>query len=146
MVENVGFTGTQDGCTNPQRDRLADIFIVLRDAGCERLHHGDCVGADALADNLWKQCGGKTIAHPPSNPKKRAFCVADTILPEVDYIGRNYDIVAATQILVATPRGMSEEVRSGTWATVRYARKLHRPICIVYPNGSYATEGNWIYG
>ena len=146
MVVNVGFTGTQDGCTNKQRDTLNNILLAVRDSGVEHLHHGDCIGADALADNLWKQCGGKTIAHPPFNPKKRAFCVADVILPERDYMDRNEDIVKSTQILVATPKGMTEELRSGTWATIRRARERGRPICIIYPNGTYTTEGPWLYG
>jgi len=55
---------------------------------------------------------------------------------------RNHDIVDCTELLIACPKSMKEELRSGTWATVRYARKLERPVIIIYPNGISSSEGN----
>jgi hypothetical protein len=50
-------------------------------------------------------------------------------------------------VLIAAPKGFSEEVRSGTWATVRLARKTRRPdgvtgilICIIWPDGRVKEE------
>ena len=33
-----------------------------------------------------------------------------------------------------------EQLRSGTWATVRHARKLKRPIVIINPDGTLLLE------
>lgn len=48
---------------------------------------------------------------------------------------RNHDIVDATEWLIATPKKF-EEIRSGTWATVRYAKKVKKPVTIIWPDGS----------
>jgi predicted Rossmann fold nucleotide-binding protein DprA/Smf involved in DNA uptake len=42
--------------------------------------------------------------------------------------------VNETGVLVAMPDG-PEELRSGTWATVRYARKQGKDGRIIYPDG-----------
>jgi hypothetical protein len=45
---------------------------------------------------------------------------------------RNRDIVDATVALLAGPDGNRERQRSGTWATVRYARGIgNRPVAIL---------------
>jgi hypothetical protein len=44
--------------------------------------------------------------------------------------------VDQTEVLIATPRGFKEELRSGTWACVRYPRKAGRPMHIVRPDRS----------
>jgi predicted Rossmann fold nucleotide-binding protein DprA/Smf involved in DNA uptake len=36
---------------------------------------------------------------------------------------------------------MEEELRSGTWATVRYARRIGRPITLLFPDGGVLREG-----
>jgi len=53
---------------------------------------------------------------------------------------RNSDIVADSDLLLATPRFYEEELRSGTWATVRRARKANKPLIIVWPNGKVDWE------
>ena len=42
----------------------------------------------------------------------------------------------ATDTLVAAPKEDEEVVRSGTWATVRYARKAGRVVLVVRPDGT----------
>lgn len=150
----VGFTGTQQGLTLLQKSHLAKI---LADLAPSEFHHGDCIGADVQTammmqrvrrtfadtsgedpetDRKIKAVGHcKIICHPPTNSTKRAFFRGnDVVLPEKDYLDRNHDIVQETQVLVACPKG-PEELRSGTWATIRHARKLLRPIYIIYPDG-----------
>jgi hypothetical protein len=140
---NIGFTGTQNGVTRLQLSTLWKIMNAARSIGIEHLHHGDCIGADRDAHLLWTGLGGKTVGHPPLDPKKRAWCICDVMLPERPYMDRNEDIVLSTQILIAAPDGKTERTRSGTWATVRRARVHHKPICIIFPGGSYITEGKW---
>jgi predicted Rossmann fold nucleotide-binding protein DprA/Smf involved in DNA uptake len=42
--------------------------------------------------------------------------------------------------LIACPQTLKEEIRSGTWTTVRIARRLGRVIWLVYPNGAIVIE------
>jgi hypothetical protein len=129
-VSKIGFTGTQRGMTEIQAETISNYF----GDGVE-FHHGDCTGADEQAHRLAKAAGCLIIIHPPINPNKRAFCIADNILPQKDYLDRNHDIVDATELLLATPGEQEEQLRSGTWATIRYARKWKKPTIIIYPNG-----------
>jgi predicted Rossmann fold nucleotide-binding protein DprA/Smf involved in DNA uptake len=60
-----------------------------------------------------------------------------------EYLKRNRAIVDGSEILVATPKEEDgEALRSGTWATVRYARKMGRVIYIVRPSGVIEIETN----
>lgn len=130
----LGFTGTSYGTTPAQRAALAVVFTNLRP---DELHLGDCVGADAEA---WALATCRRVGHPPSNPRARAYCAYDEERAPLPYLKRNRVIVDATECLVATPRTFKEELRSGTWATVRYARGLGRPVCIVWPDGTLTEE------
>lgn len=53
------------------------------------------------------------------------------------YLERNAAIVQSTLELIATPGETVEQVRSGTWATIRQARRRRRPTTIVWPDGTY---------
>jgi len=56
---------------------------------------------------------------------------------------RNRDIVDECDLLVACPGSDHEELRSGTWACIRYARKVKRKTIIIWPDGTLGiyTEG-----
>lgn len=43
-------------------------------------------------------------------------------------------------MLIAFPPSKEEITRSGTWSTIRYARKCHKSLIIVYPDGQTITE------
>jgi hypothetical protein len=125
----VGFTGTQKGMTDNQKQ----VFIEFIKTNIPKeFHHGDCIGADSDAHELVKKYSPNTkiVIHPPSDTKKRAFKSGE-LLGEKDYLARNKDIVETTDVLVAAPKTEKEELRSGTWSTVRHARKLNRKIVIV---------------
>jgi hypothetical protein len=126
-----GFTGTQQGCTEPQ---WTVLLVELKKA--TEFHHGDCVGADAEAHAIAKSFGAWTVCHPPLIEKSRAFTVNDETREPKDYLVRNHDIVDETAFMIACPKGMSEELRSGTWATIRYARKRGKSGIIIFPDGS----------
>lgn len=128
---NIGFTGTQVGMSESQKDKLAEIlFRAADDHPGESLefHHGDCVGADAQADSIARSAGFRVVVHPPTNDAKRAFRArpGDAVREPRPYLVRNVDIVDETGFLVAAPKSAEEELRSGTWATVRYARSIRR--------------------
>lgn len=143
-IISIGFTGTSGHVTRVQENRLDYTFADLRRDRALTLHHGDCIGADKIAHELWKGLGGNVWIHPPTDPKKRAWCKADEedfINAERPYLDRNMDIAMGCQLLIACPGNMTELPRgSGTWATIRYARKLLKPITIIFPDGSIAHE------
>lgn len=118
----IGYTGTQIGMSARQKMGLR-THLLLAEPDSE-FHHGDCIGGDQEAHDIALELGLRIVLHPPINKSKRAFCKGATqMLEPKDYIPRNHDIVDAAQLLIAAPKMNDEELRSGTWATVRYARK-----------------------
>ncbi len=132
----IGFTGTQLGMTQLQRDAL---YRLLRDETgfVLEFHHGDCIGSDSEAHDIAEQLGFEIVIHPPENPNKRAFKKGTRTRVPNPYLVRNHAIVNQTDKLIATPSNKFEKLRSGTWATIRYAKKAKRPICIIFPNGEH---------
>lgn len=127
----VGWTSTQHGLTPTQLRAAADWIVRLETT---QLHHGDCIGGDEQIHAVCLALGIRVVLHPPSDSSKRAFCEgAAVILEPRPYLDRNHDIVDATQALVAAPKQELEQVRSGTWATVRYARSRGRRVIVVGP-------------
>lgn len=142
MAFGVGFTGTSKGMTLAQHLSVDFLFYsAFRQFGAE-LHHGDCVGADEQAHKIvrWYSEPIKIHGHPPDLVAKRAKCSFDTVDEPKPYLVRNHAIVAATLCLIAAPAQPQEVLRSGTWATVRHARKLNRWIAIAFPDGSIRYE------
>ena len=129
-MKTTGFTGTQEGMTRAQKF----VFKSILAAG--HFHHGDCVGADEQAHDIARTLGLYIITHPPINEYKRAFCDADEQCPAKEYLERNRDIVNVSSNMIATPKQFEEQLRSGTWATIRYARKMKKNLTIIYPDGS----------
>ena len=53
---------------------------------------------------------------------------------------RKKAIVRASQVVIVAPGTEQEILRSGTWQTVRFARKYKRPLTIIYPSGRVEIE------
>lgn len=136
----VGITATRSGLTAKQTDRLARLLAGEYGWDVAEVRHGDCVGGDATADALAAALGIRRVAHPPVNDALRAFCGADELRPAEEYHARNRAIVLASCPLVAMPATFREQKYGGTWATVRFARGLRRPVLVVRPDGSVAAE------
>ena len=130
----VGFSGTQVGLTELQ---VHQITGYLRQLQPREVHHGDCVGADAQFHALVREILPKAriIIHPPLVDGKRAFCEGDETKEARAYLARNRDIVRGSEVLLAAPQA-PEVLRSGTWATVRFARKRNHPVILVLPDTS----------
>ena len=139
IPDAIGFTGTQDGMRDAQLDEVKDRLYRLYQKGADWFHHGDCEGADEEARSIAGDIGYQIHRHPGIGNKRAGTSFNKTEEPKA-YLVRNHDIVDATAILIAAPRAKLEQQRSGTWATVRYARKLGRPIYIVLPDGSSKRE------
>lgn len=130
-----GFTGTQRGMTDAQKRALEDQLVQR---GIGKLRHGDCKGGDEEADAIAKNLFVRPLLHPPADPTKRAFCVTPpaSIAETKPYRERNQDIVNGCTILFAAPRLDREELRSGTWMTIRYAGRVGRRTVIIWPDGT----------
>lgn len=128
----LGFTGTQFGMTPEQQYNFhalmlnPDICPIILGVQNE-FHHGDCVGADADAFIIAHALGWYTVAHPCDIEDKRAFTKSEIIMPVRQPLERNRVIVDTVDVLVAAPLSTEEVLRSGTWSTIRYARKIGKP-------------------
>lgn len=133
----VGITATQKGMTAKQKTELRNLLMDYRDDITE-FHHGDCIGGDDDAHKIAVEVFGAAAAdiiwiHPGDNPAKRAFNKSNHVLRPKDNLERNRDIVDAIHVLIAAPKTAKEVLRSGTWATVRYAKKCRRALSILNP-------------
>ncbi len=135
----VGFIGTQRGMTNPQAHELIEYLIELHMANDLReFHHGDCIGADShfhtiMMKLLKYEAHNLIYIHPPENESKRAWCYSKHVFTPKPYIERNHDIVDAVDIVIAAPKERYEVLRSGTWATIRYARTAGKTVHVIDP-------------
>lgn len=140
MTQDLGFTGTQQGLTKGQRSALNTWLVNLAPV-YHGLHLGDCVGADTEVYALMAARSGtglhsyRLIGHPPTNPGRRAFCAYDEERDPAPYLVRNRAIVDESHLLFAAPED-HEVPRSGTWSTIRYARRLGKPVIVFWPDGS----------
>jgi hypothetical protein len=130
----IGFTGTRKFLSVVRRESLRNYLENLQKTTTLPLefHYGDCIGMDAIAFEVARDLGIKTICHPPLGERYRAFTEADVILSEKEYIARNHDIVDICDMLIAMPKNPEkEELRSGTWATIRYCTKIGKTVYII---------------
>lgn len=136
IFHHIGFTGTQKGMTLNQKRAFVELIRAFDAKTGIYFHHGCCVGADAEAHGLVLKIVGKDciVLHPPKNSAKEAACEGFGQRRErKDYLDRNHDIVDECTLLIAAPEELKEERRSGTWATVRYARKKEVPVIVLDP-------------
>jgi hypothetical protein len=136
---HLGITGTKKGVTEPQFDIVKSF--ILEDTTVTHLHEGDCVGVDHQVTLLFQEYkpNVQIVCHPPIKPHYRAYGPYDILNEEKDYLVRDKDNVDESDYLWACPDG-AERIRSGTWTTVRYARKKGIPITIIMPNGEVIYE------
>jgi hypothetical protein len=133
----LGFSGTREGMTPPQRQRVREIMDEL---GPALARHGMCVGADSQFHDDCRERGVPAIGHPGDQPAMRARCegLLREEAPKANLV-RNKDIARECSVLVAAPKEMREpdDPRgAGTWSTVRYARQRGKPTRVVLPDGS----------
>lgn len=133
-----------------QLQRLRDgLRWLINRHGITVVHHGDCVGADAQFHRLCVALTliPKIVIHPPIDPRKRAYCdllqnyswpsqiSPESMIIEVrhpkEYLVRNKDIVRESDFLFVGPSSNTEELRSGTWSTYRFAKTNGKPYDIL---------------
>ncbi len=146
----IGFTGSRKGMSENQKAAFQQLIQNLhiipglhRGHVITELHHGMCVGADHQAHKITRNLYyDVTIIGHPSSEHNCVDVYCDATLPARPALKRNLDIVDYCDILIATPGTKQEVLRSGTWATIRYARKLARKVMILDP---YIESIKWKY-
>jgi hypothetical protein len=122
----VGVTGTREGMTLHQKEQFVLKLFELK---VTEFHHGDCEGADAEAHDIVREFfpDVRIVVHPPSLTKTQAFRKGDEHRKPLPYIVRDKNIVDETEFLIGAPLSDTEVWRSGTWTTIRHARKTGKP-------------------
>lgn len=141
----LAFTGTRRGLTSRQRDSLGRLLrgLVGRAESVHEFHAGCAEGADAEAMALADEFAIPITGHPSnivSQTSAEALALCTETNAPLPPLERNGNIVAACDALVACPAEMEEQVRSGTWSTVRKARWKELPIWVIYPDGDVVKE------
>lgn len=143
---HYGVTGTSHGMTASQ---LAAARKALAAFGSDSVqHNGLCIGADEEFAKIGRTLGHKIIGFPGysrltgKTEEYRSRFIPDICKDPRPYIDRNHDIVHASTHLVAAPRQMTEVLRSGTWATIRYAQKHNLHINILLPRDPEELRGD----
>ena len=137
---HVGFTGSSSAITIAQMISLRGLLTALRATRELIGHHGCCIVADEVFHNICdaNNLGIPIVCHPPIDRKKMADIDLDARSVEArrpkKYLDRNYDIAVESDLLICVPHAQ-ETLRSGEWATVRYARKLRRRVFIIWHDG-----------
>ncbi len=134
MPKILAFTGTRQGMTIPQMSEVAGYLVLHPEF--DEYHHGGCVGADARFHQMvielmeeyelhihWSDIPGLHMSHPRNAVQHEA---KRPLL-------RNRDMADIANTLLATPKEADEITRSGTWATIRYARKAGAEVIIFAP-------------
>lgn len=121
----VGFTGTRAGMSDAQDGQLQYVLALFKHADKavgrkSEFHYGvheDVVlEADSRAAELANVAGFHLVSHFARRGEELA---------------RDRDIAAAVHVLIAAPLTDKEQLRSGTWATVRYTRALLKPVVML---------------
>lgn len=139
----LAFTGSREGVTAAQGRTLHRLLRLLFGQGYRRMHNGCAIGADEVAALLARQTGYDVWGFPSDRPDQvsAAACEACVLLhPPAEPLGRNRLMVDGAILLVACPAG-AEVMRSGTWSTVRYARRLGKVVWLCQPDGTLTREG-----
>jgi hypothetical protein len=130
MVMRIGFTGSRYGMSQHQKEQLV---IKLFELDFDEFHHGDCIGADSDAHDIIREFFPlvKIHIHPPIEITHRAYKIGDHMYEQYTYLARDKNIVDFTDIMFGAPYTDNEILRSGTWSTIRYARKKHRELIVL---------------
>jgi hypothetical protein len=137
----IVFTGTRDGMTEAQK---TTVYNALKRG--KKLKHGLCVGADADCHNLWIWNLRRPIStvevYPCNIPRMVAQVPVSNVRKPEHPLKRNRRMIEEAikegkMMVLAAPRNIFEERRSGTWATIRYAQMMGVPLLIVWPDGEW---------
>ncbi len=137
----VGHSGTQHVVTERQQVAFRTYVEVFLVPEMDRWGHGCCIGSDEFGDAFIRgiiPSPGIDFFPPTNQDKMFRYQVrpGDVVHDAASYLERNHKLVSWADYMIFTPSSMSENLRSGTWATWRYCNQLNKPYTIVWPDGS----------
>ena len=136
---DIGFTGTRAGMTKEQKDCFQLLIAFLKPT---RFHHGNCIGADTDAERIIRKERGEgciIVRWPCNIPSVQSKIIkrdCDFVRDIMPPLVRNSEIVRASDVMIATPKEHKEVLRSGTWATIRCAKRTGHKLYIIWPYGT----------
>jgi|19_taG_2_1085344.scaffolds.fasta_scaffold00062_32 hypothetical protein len=137
---SIGFTGTQSGITEGQFINLSRILHILSRKGKVEVHHGMCIGADHEFHIMIRSILGSEAeihGHPCNIYDKQAKIIdIDVMHPIMKPLKRNKIIAKSSDQIIVCPKESEEQLRSGTWATYRYAQQANKEITLIKPDGT----------
>jgi len=144
--KKLGFTGTREGLNEAQTSWLR---AFLFENPPDQAGHGACMGADIDFHNLVREVvpSCKIIAWPSTSNATRRECDADVVHDLMAPKKRDQLIVNFANYFVGCPHTDYEITQSGTWMTLRMARrKLEKggldSLHVCYPTAGIV-EGDW---
>lgn len=144
---SLGITGSRVPLADAQKHSLGImITAIMRITGLKAIHHGCATGTDETSHGIALTIPGADIyGHPGYGNNKSQPHLMDlrpeefTLLyPAKPYRERNKDIVTYSRLILACPlypENDTRSARSGTWQTVRLARRTQKPVILIIPNG-----------
>ena len=137
----LAFTGPRDGMQFAQFNTLRAQLTRLAPSLHTALH-GGCVGADAQFHQLLREQNLLSITEVYWSD----ITAQRAILPDLSLVRRQHDpddpllrnevMARRCDLLIATPAETKEKLRSGTWTTIRRARKFGKRILYIWPDGT----------
>lgn len=138
-IWSLGFTGRRNGYTPEQLQKLKSTI-----RGAYNLiiaHHGMCMGADCeFAQEVRRHVRCHIVGHPCNQVDSQVTdterCPVDSKTEVLTAFARNRAIVQASSSMIACPPTMTDPGKGGTWYTINYAKKMEKPLLVIYPDGS----------
>lgn len=154
----ITFTGTRSVRASTSRILIEETIRKLKRFDPTRFVSGAAYGVDSIAalgaitQFKWCQHGlfvptgkhnEKVVEHFERLVEIAPHQFAVSYMPDgTDFLDRDDAMVEEGDILVAFPFSRKEQMRSGTWATVRRARKIEMPIYFTPLDGTDPWEEN----
>ncbi len=131
-VRRIGFVGVRGGLTYPQFRAISRLMIDRDLPGAVADVEAVVRGADGWGDADFDRIA-RWMTPTPQLVVVEAPGKGEQAAPAG---ARNRAVVDACDLLLACPPVAVEEPRSRTWTAVRYARRVGRPVVLVYPDGT----------
>ena len=132
-----GHTGTRRGMTKAQMHTLRTLVHEQGHLVTE-WHHGCSGKSDEAGSYIAASLMVPLIIGHPGTARPVGYW--DELREAKDNLVRDGDIAREADHLLATPYEDDEILRSGTWSTVRRARKFRTPVTIIFRDGSYGED------
>ena len=118
----IGFTGSKHPGLRAEQILAIGDWLIAKSPSL--VVHGGCIGADAEFHRIARDLDIPIKIRLGHIISGRAICFgAREVCEPENTLVRNHKIVDECDFLIAAPCG-PEQLRSGTWATIRYARKI----------------------